>query len=156
MAARMRDAVPANARGAAILLAAALLATWRPLADLRAGEWAQESPNPAAWAEAAFAETRKLVGPGERLGVLVPPFEADKETAYWYCAQYALAPALVEPVMLGDCLRPEGGPRCGVPRSTRFAFVSPDPALVDFAELRFGIRTVARAGPARLMAPERP
>lgn len=40
MAARLRGVVPAKARGAAVLVAAALLATWRPLASLAAGGWA--------------------------------------------------------------------------------------------------------------------
>ena len=89
--------------------------------------------------------------------MLVPPFEkADTEIAYWYCAQYALAPALVEPLMLGDRLRPEGGERCGTPRASRFALVTVDEELAGFAARRFGLRTAARAGAARLMTAERP
>lgn len=153
MPARLAALVSPRARGPLVLIAAALLAVWRPLQGLREG-WGPGRNDPAAWAERSFAELRPSARLRERIGVLVPPFGGESEVAYWYCAQYALAPALVEPVMLSACLEPRPAARCAAGNARRFALVNPDPALAALAEARLGIRRVGWAGSALLFVAE--
>lgn len=140
----------ANVRGALVLAAAVLLAMRPPLLSLFTRTWV-EARSTAAWADASFAKMRSAVRPGERIGLLVPSLGRDAEIEFWYCAQYALAPGLVEPIMVGECMQPDDRTRCRMARSARLAIAHPKPAWVLLAQQKLGAKTVGWAGPVLIM-----
>jgi hypothetical protein len=98
-----------------------------------------------------LADLRPQLRAGERIGVVVPPLEAGSDLAFWYSAQYALAPALVEPIMVGDCVTPEPGPRCRLTGATRVAMLREDTATFALLERRLGLVPVGKVGRAVIL-----
>lgn len=92
----------------------------------------------AAWADARYSGLARTLRAGERIGVIVASGDPDLDGALSMCAQYALAPAIVEPIYLSDCLR-DGGPRCRLERVDRVAALEPPPPLVGILERRLGL-----------------
>jgi hypothetical protein len=146
----MTGRTSANVRGVLVLALAVPLAVAGPLRSLRTRPW-REAPSMPARADAIFAKTRDAVRPGERIAVLVPPLARDVEMEFWYCAQYALAPRLVEPVLWRECTAPRDGAGCRMARSARLALVNPPAEVVRLAQQKLGTRAVGWAGPVLLM-----
>ncbi len=138
-------------RRGVVLSGAAVLALWAAVGTIRERGWT-EQPDLAAMIDASVAGLRDGLRPGERIGVAIPAMDSSSELAFWYSAQYALAPALVQPVMLRDCARLELGPRCRVPQGMRIAVLRPDVDTLTFLERRLGLVTIGAAGPTRILA----
>ena len=144
-----RSAAP-RIRNAVALAAAALLAIGTVLASIREHGWSDQ-PDPVALVDEDLADLRLQLRAGERIGVVVPPLEAGSDLAFWYSAQYALAPALVEPIMVGDCVTPEPGPRCRLTGATRVAMLREDTATFALLQFRLGLVPVGTVGRAVIL-----
>ena len=99
------------------------------------------------WADRTFTPLRATVTPGERIGVIIASPDPNAAGGMHYAAQWALIPALVEPIYLVECLRPEHGPRCRLDRVRRVAFAPRDAASLAFIEQRLGLARQGRVGP---------
>lgn len=136
-------------RNALPLAAAAALASWTPLAGIRARGWFREAAV-VGRLDGSLAELRLGLVPGERIGIVVP-LEAESETEYWYAAQYALAPAVVQPILIRDCAAAEPGPSCRPGGTSRAAALRADPTTIALLERRLGLVPVGSAGRALLL-----
>jgi hypothetical protein len=130
-------------RGAVVLAVLGALAAREPVRVLIAPPKAGQLEYPA-WADAQFAQLRASLRPGEHIGVFVPPLDPELEGAFRIVSQYALAPALVEPIRLRSCLRASEG--CELPQVRRYALLESDPSVVGLVAGRLGIRPVGRLG----------
>ncbi len=135
--------VPRGAWSALVLSVAALLALGRSIADLREGGWS-EARGQVSSLDEAVSGLGLALRPGEPIGVVIPPFSPDREAAYRFAAQYALTPALVQPVRLRDCLL---GQRCHLDDAvSRVAVIQTDAGTVALLERQLALTTIARAG----------
>lgn len=132
-----------RARALVALAAAAVLGAALPAARLITG-------GPPSWvtfpeyAERTFAPLRARLAPGERIGLVLDSGNPDADGAMHYAAQYALAPALVEPLYVEDCQRPGRGPRCRVDGARKVLVLSSNPATVAFFERLLGRQAAER------------
>ncbi|HEX9398462.1 MAG TPA: hypothetical protein VF912_00025 [Anaeromyxobacter sp.] len=94
----------------AVLGAVGALGLGMPVAGLVRAVRSKPDDAPGS-ADRTLSELRRLLKPGEPIGVVLPePEDPALAVGVVSRAQYALAPALVEPLWLGDCLT--AGPRC--------------------------------------------
>jgi hypothetical protein len=104
----------------------------------------------AAWADEAYAGLRTTLRAGERIGVLVGSGNPNLDGALSMSAQYALAPAVVEPIYLADCLS-DGGKRCRLELIDRVAVVAPPQELIGIVEQRLGLIPAGSVGGVLLL-----
>ena len=131
-------------REATVFAVAAALAFWTLFHAVRT-RWAP-LPDIAGSADAVFADPRVLLRPGERVGVFLPPQGKDMETASWYAAQYALAPAIVHPIYLRECNGTRADGPCRPDGVGRFLLPQPDTGTLAFVERSFGLRRLGWSG----------
>jgi len=120
------------------LAAAAVLGLGLP-AERLAGAAPPPFSQLPVWADDFYDPVRPRFAPGERVGILLVSGDPNGDGALHYGTQYALAPALIEPIYLGDCLKPERGPRCRVETVQRVLLVTQNPRLLDFAMRGLGL-----------------
>ena len=138
--------VSRRARLAAALVLAAILGAVLPARRL-AGAPPLRFGNFPDWADRTFTALRGTVTPGERIGLVIANPDPNVAGGMHYSAQYALIPALVEPIDLEECLRPQRGPRCGLDQVRRIAFAPRDAASLAYVEQQLGLERKARVGP---------
>ncbi len=106
---------------------------------------------PPIWADATFSALRSALRPGERIGLFVPCADPDAEVAFRSAAQFALIPAIVEPVALCECFRPSAAD-CEYGALSKFALAGErDPALVTELVHRLALRPAGRFGDVLLL-----
>jgi hypothetical protein len=102
----------------------------------------------ARQADEILAEARGRFGPGARVGVVLPTGVDSADMAIWYSSQYALAPALVEPISLAHCTSRPPGAHCRLELVSDYLVPVDDPALVAWLDASLGLRAVERLGGA--------
>jgi hypothetical protein len=98
-------------------------------------------------ADEMFAPVRASFAAGERVGVLVPGRNESEDQVRWFSAQYALAPAIVEPIRLSACARSVMDPGCRPERVERVAAVGVSPRAIGRVADALGLVPLQTAGP---------
>lgn len=104
---------PRSLSGLALAAASLLGLGWPAVTVLRASQ--PTPPGPIALIEGAFSSFRTRLPPGARVGVLLAtdPRRSQGDLRAWYVGQYALAPAVVRPIV-GTACAGSGLQTCGV------------------------------------------
>ncbi len=143
----------AAARPGAVLAGAAWLAFASTLSALRSSGW-EERPCFPAEVDETLAPLRRGLHAGERIAVALPPSNGATESALWFAAQYALAPAVVEPIFLSECIGERPGARCRLDRATLVAVPAGDDTTITFLRQRLGVVPVGVAGRVPILGAE--
>lgn len=106
---------------------------------------------PAAWADKVYAPLQARLEAGQRIGVLIAAGDPDHAFALHFAAQYALVPAVVEPIYLRDCLGQGSGKHCRLGAVDRIAFASTEPWAVASVSKRLGLEQFERVGGVALL-----
>ncbi len=99
--------------------------------------------------DGSYARLRATHAPWPRTGYLQLPGAPGAQMARRYIAQYGLAPAIVSPVSLEDCLVPDKP--CPLDAAVRVVMDEPSPEVLAFLKARFGFRLEALDGPVALL-----
>jgi hypothetical protein len=135
----------------AVLALAGAAALWAGLSEPLGRLRRQQPPyaiDAARQADEVFAAARARYGAGARVGVVLPTGIDSADMAIWYSSQYALAPALVEPISLADCTSRPPGDHCRLERVEEYLLPVDDPALLAWLDASLGLRPAERLGGA--------
>lgn len=140
------ETIPARTswlRGA-VLAGAAAIGLYAPYQHLMAAR-APFTFDVGSRADATYAGARPHLRAGDRIGIFLLNQDDGADMAQWYSAQYAIAPAIVVPLYIDDCLHRAGSARCRLAETDRI-LARRDPRFIAALRSRFGLVPTAAVG----------